>query len=288
LSLLGALSLAQGPASAQPTDMGGYNAMRIDSVGLLEGGFDGTIKRMTEGVSITLLADDPNLQNLPIRAGRMDFTWPAGASTPSVIIMEGNVKIDHPQASVTAQRAEWNFDRGELIFTGDPIMRSDQVKEMRGERMVLNFELNSFQVSGARVSELPLRGAGTAPAGSADLLTESDVRDWPGLIGAIKSEAGAGGATPGGRVLAALPAAERDQFNQAPLDLLIQNKGLVLQAINQALRQGSFYSADAWQGKSLPDEASALLGKDERTAQETTRLNRLLFKAAYPQFVESR
>lgn len=280
------------PVAAQPTDMGGYNAMRIDSVGMLEGGFDGTIQRMTDGVSITLIADDPELQNLPIRAGRMDFTWPAGASTPTVIIMEGNVQIDHPQASVTAQRAEWDFEQGELTFTGNPVMRSEQVKEMRGERMVLNFEKNSFQVSGARVSELPLRSPGGGGTGDApsnpELLQSADIADWSGLISAMKSEAGADGATPGKQILGFLGTSERSQFDQAPVELLLQNQGMVLQAINQALQQGSFFSAEAWADSSMPEEARTLLDQSERSAEETARMNRLLLQAAYPQYISSR
>lgn len=271
-------------ALAQPTDMGGYSSMRIDSVGVLEGGFDGTIKRMADGVSITLMADDAEMKDLPIRAGTMNFTWAAGEPTPSVIVMEGNVEIDHPQAHVTAQRAEWNFEAGTLTFSGNPIMKSEQVKEMRGERMILNFNTNTFEVRGARVSELPIKGGAGMGGGSSDpnMLTEGQVTDWTGLVSQIKKEASAGGASPGKQIISGLPASDRTQFEGASVELIVQNKGLMVKAINRALGQTSFYNKAAWEGKTLSSEAQELLAKEQRTAQEQTRLNRLLLQSAYP------
>ena len=285
------------PAEAAPaaapadTGMGGYGRMEIEHVGLMDGTLDGRINKMAGGVKIKLIADKPDMKDLPIRAKTMVFTYNEGATKPSRIVLEGNVEIDHPQASVRAEKADWDMDKGELVFTGNPVMRSDRVKEMRGSKMILNFETNAFQVTDVRIPEFDTNQAGPAPGGGSSTppaLSDGDVTDWAGFIGALKAAAAAGEASPGKQL--ATRGGEQMQGALASMSTeeILKNKELVLKAINGVLKKPGFYSKAAWANVTLGDEVSALLGKGSLTPEEQVRQNFLLLQAAFPNFIASK
>ena len=182
---------AEAAPAADDASMSGYGKMNIEHVGMMEGSLDGRINKMSGGVKIKLLASKPDQQDLPIKAQTMTFSYNEGASKPARIVLEGGVEINHPQAMVNADKADWNMEKNEIVFTGNPVMHSDRVKEMRGSKMTLNFDTNAFQVTDARIPEIDTNqpdsgGAGAPKAGAAQALRESDVTDWPGLINALK------------------------------------------------------------------------------------------------------
>jgi hypothetical protein len=286
--LIGGLIAAAAFASAQDMggDMGGYNSMQIDAgkfLGTIDGGM--RIKEMTDGVKVKLMSDDPNVKPMPVRAYTMHFTWKDKATTPATIVMEGNVEVQHPQGTITSEKAVWDFEKGELVFTGNPVVNGDQVQGMRGERIVMNFKANTVEVQGMRADKIPLQQAGDQKPGEAadpSLLKEADVKDWKGLIQVLKGQSAGNAAAPGKQIVAMLPQDVRKQLVSAPVDMVLAKKGSMLSQLNKALKDPRLYNEAAFKGVALPEEAKALLGKGKLEGPEQTHLNRMLLEAAYP------
>lgn len=284
------------PAEAAPapadSGMGGYGRMEIEHVGLMDGTLDGRINKMAGGVRIKLIADKPEMKDLPIRAKTMVFTYAEGATKPTRIVLEGDVEIDHPQASVRAEKADWDMEKGELVFTGNPVMRSDRVKEMRGSKMVLNFEKNAFQVSDVRIPEFDTNQAAPAPGNGGNgggcapaVLSEGSVSDWAGFIDALKAAQAAPGASPGKQLVTRAGEQTQSALQSMATADIVKNKALVLKALNGVLVKKGFYSREAWANVTLGDEVKALLAKPSLTPEEQARQNLLLLQAAFPNFI---
>jgi len=263
--------------------MGGYTTMEIEA-GNMKGNFaTGAIEEMTGGVRIKLLSDDPKLKDLPISATTMRFTWAEGRTTPSTIIMEKNVSVQHPDASVTADRAEWNFDTGELVFSGNPEVNNDRLKGLRGDKMTLNIKTNTFEVSQVRADQVPLQTpAGAGESAPKDLLRVSDIKDWQQLIDTIKQQAKADSPSPGKQIVSRMSAQNQQLLLTLDTALLLERKEDILKLINDLLRKPGLYSKAAWAGITLPDEATQLLAAGPLDTAAQTRQNRLLLEAAYP------
>mgnify|MGYP000890152277 CR=1 FL=1 len=275
-------------ASAQELsgDFGGYSAMQIDA-GRFLGSFDGpmVIKEMTDGVRIVLLSDDPDVKPLPIRAYTMQFDYKAQSATPSRIIMEGNVEVQHPQGSVTAERADWDFDKEQLVFTGNPVMNSETIRGLRGSRIIINFKTNTLEVVDMQAQQVPLRGVGdTDPS----LLTEADFPDWPGFVKALKAQVASDDPSPGRQILAHLGADVSGQLSSTPLEVLIERKSSLINQLNKAIKKPGLYNEAAWKKITLSNEIKELMAKTAPEAAEQTRLNRLLLEAAYPEYIMKR
>lgn len=285
------LAAAAAAAQEAATDLGGYNAMEIEA-GRMKGNFaTGAIEEMTDGVRIRLLSDQPDTKPLPISARSMKFTWSEGKNVPDRILMEGDVQVNHPDASITADRAEWDFNSGALVFSGNPVVNNDRIKGLRGDRMTLNLKTNTFEVSRVRADQVPLQ-AGDAAAGTggggAGGLSESDITDWNGLIAVLREQGGAQTPSPGLRILSLLTQDERSLLMTLDTSVLLKRKGDMLKLINRLLRRPDFYSAEAWSAVTLPQEAQQLLDrKNELNPEEQARLNRLLLHAAYPDLVKA-
>jgi len=285
------LAAAAAAAQEAATDLGGYNAMEIEA-GRMKGNFaTGAIDEMTDGVRIRLLSDQPDTKPLPISARSMKFTWSEGKNVPDRILMEGDVQVNHPDASITADRAEWDFNSGALVFSGNPVVNNDRIKGLRGDRMTLNLKTNTFEVSRVRADQVPLQ-AGDAAAGTggggAGGLSESDITDWNGLIAVLREQGGAQASSPGQRILSLLEQDERSLLMTLDTSVLLKRKGDMLKLINRLLRRPDFYSAEAWSNTKLPQEAQQLLDrKNELSPEEQARLNRLLLHAAYPDLVKA-
>lgn len=277
-------------AAAQEGLQSGYSKMQIEKVGRCEGTFGGSfsIQKMTGGVRIKLIADDPAQKDLPISADTMSIDWPDGEDRPKKLILEGNVKIDHPQGAVSAQRAEWDFESGLLVFTGNPVMNGEMVKQLHASKMTLNFKTNKFEMSDMSAKEIPVGGVGGAGAtqtADPNLLKEGDVKDWAGLLGAIKADLGKKDAAPGKQLAAKLaPEAQAALKSMAP-DALMAMKDKLLKEINRVVQKPGLYSQAAWEGLALNDELKGLLDKKGLSPAEQTRQNRLLLEAAYPSFL---
>jgi len=280
---------APAPAAApeKGSGMSGYSSMEIEA-GRMKGNFaTGAIDEMTEGAKIRLLSTDPDKKPLPIKAQTMKFTWKEGQSTPSTIVMDHNVEVNHPDAQITAGHAEWNFESGEVVFTGEHVVNNDRIKGLRGEKMMLNVKTNNFEVIRVRADEVPLQGMDVPGGGKGDasLLREGDVKDWAGLIGKLRAEANAEPASPGRQIVSQISADNRKLLMSVDTAVLLQRKGDIVKLMNSVLKSPKLYSADAWKGHALNEEAQKLASAEKRTPDEQIRLNRLLLNAAYPELV---
>ena len=268
------------PAGAQD-QMGGYGAMRIDSVGVFVGRFDGKIEKMSEGVKITLLGDSADQEDLPIQADTMEFTWEEGSTQPVRIVMTGNVHIVHPSADVRAGRADWNFKTGDVTFTGNPTMDSDQFKGMRASKMTLNMEKGTFRAENMSVPEVQQSAMGGAPSDPNDL-TEASVSDWEGLVNDLKAAGASDTPSPAKQVVNQLDLAAREQLMGVDTNLLVQDKGRLVQAINRVIKQPGLYDAEAFAGVTLSEDLQQQVAAPPSEEPALKAMNRALLHAAFP------
>lgn len=272
-------------ATAQDDSLSGYNAMKADYIGEVTGSIeDGSFETMSGGVEITLLSDDPKQKPVPIRARMMTFEYAAGGGKPSRIMMQGSVQVNHPVAAVSADKAEWNFEQGEMMFSGNVVMNSDRMKNVQCDELVLNFNTGRYRMTKVKAELVSPETGDSAPA-DPSLLRESDIQDWTGLINALKQQAAAETASPGKHILSLLDGETRGILTSASTETIVENKSKLLKQLNKVLANPKLYNEAAWTGIALSDEAKALLAKQDRTPEELTRLNRLLLHAAYPTHV---
>ncbi len=276
--------LLQAADTTAQTDetMGGYTSMEIEA-GRMVGNFaTGAIEEMSGGVRIRLLADNPDMAPLPIQAEVMKFSWTQGRTTPSMIVMERKVRVAHPDATISAERAEWNFDSGQLVFSGSPEVNSERLKGLRGEQMTLNLKTNTFEVTQVRAEEVPLQTPEVAERAPQHGFRAEEVQNWERLIAAIKEQAAAEEPSPGKQILAQLSAQNQQLLMQLDTAMLVERKADMLRLINGVLTNPDFYNEAAWAEITLSDEATGLLAESERDTPKQARLNRLLLEAAYP------
>lgn len=282
-SYTAAVTLLFAAGAPAQDDMGGYNFMEIVQIGELIGGFSGGFEQMTGGVEIVLRADDPELEPLPIKARTMRFEYQGDTLDPSQILMEGGVNVDHPTANVQADSAVWNFDSGEMTFSGNVIMNNDRMKNVRATQLILDFNDNTFRMSNVQADQvsLPSEENKTVPG----MLTGGDITDTTGLVEAFKAEVAAGGNSPGARMNSMLDAEAQRLLREAPTSMIVERQSDFIAQLNRVLRAPDLYSEAAWSGKTLSQEAQTLLAKTDRSDAETVRLNRWLLHAAYPNHI---
>jgi len=269
-------------ASSQtgPGAMGDYNTMDVEA-GESESGFDGRIYRLYDGAKVRLYSDDPDKEPLPTSADTMTFSYPEeGGNQPSAILLERNVVVTHPEGTIRAEKADWDLEKGILVFTGNPVMSTALAGEIRGEKVTIDFNEDRVLISRIRIKEMRL-GEGRDPS----LLSETDVRDWPKFLDVLQTQRGADGPSPGKRIVALLDREAQDQIASATPEQLLANKKGVLKQINRVLANPRLYDKAAWEGIGLDKDTQDLLAKDELPARQQTRLNRLLLQAAYPDLI---
>ncbi len=277
---------------AQDTSLSKYTSMRIEHVGKLKGSFQGgmNIREMTDGVSIVLLSEDPNTPPMPVKANRMLFEWVEGRSTPTKIIMEGKVYLEHPEGKLTAEKAIWDFVQEKVEFTGNPVLDSPKAQGLKGSKIVLDLKANTVDIENLRADMIPLQGAEVGTGQQQDvakyLLSESDVLNWNDFIVELKKQAQAEGDTPGKYLLSKFDKEASQQFLSAPNELILQRKKDLLKQINNLLKKPDFYNEKAWKNIPIPDEAKTFLSKSELTYEERVRLNRILLYTAFPKSIK--
>ncbi|MFM1918977.1 MAG: OstA-like protein [Candidatus Hydrogenedentota bacterium] len=273
-----ALLLAGLPVFAQAGSMGGYSKMKIEQAGAIVGNFNGAIEEMSGGVRIVLLSGDEAKGDLPIAADKITFEWAEGGGQPRLIVLTGNVRIKHPEADITAGKAEWNFETGELVFTGNPVMNSPRAQNMQGEKMALNMETGTFSViGGVKIPEIDLGSmGGGAAGGGGGGLSEGDIADWPGLVNALKQGGGAAG-----HITGLIDPQNRQMLMDNPTDLVVQNKGMLLKQLNALLARPDFYNAAAWSGTPVDAETAAKLGDAGLDDAGRKAANKAAFKTAF-------
>jgi len=276
-------------AEPMPMDMGGYTALQLHEVGVMDVSFDAVIDRLSDGVKITLVSDDPALKPLPISCQEMLFGYAEGGDgKPTRITLQGRVTIDHPEASVRAEKADWDLVEGTLTFTGSPVItNASYPKGIEGEKVILNFTTRKFRIYGGRAESLPLNnkmaGGGGSEAAVAAGIGENDVKDWPKFLETIRTQAAATAPSPGKQIVTLLEPKVQKLVTTMPVDALLGDKPSLLKQINKVLANPKFYSETAWAGIALDDAVKAQLA--ERGNEPATSVNRALLHAAYPDLV---
>jgi hypothetical protein len=280
-------------AGAQVLDKGGYSSMSIPTEVDMTGSFGSGMQldEMTGGVEVVLHSSKKGEPDLPISANTMKFDWEEGSNKPTRIILQGGVRIKHPQADVSSERAEWDFKANQLVFTGNVVMRSQAVSEARFERMTLDFATNRFTGQGSRISRLEFGNTGGGAAGGGDAgggggaLGDADVTDWQALIQGLKDQTAGGGASPGKYIVSLVDKALVEPLQTKSAEELVAQKGLLLDQLNKLMRKPSFYNAEAWAGVTVPAEVQAQAARTDLTAAERGQVNRALLHAAFPNAV---
>jgi hypothetical protein len=278
-------------AASATAQMGGkYGRMKIDHAGEIIGNFKGAIERMSGGVKLELISDDPAQGNLPIAADTITFEWVDGSTQPKQIVLTGNVRIRHPEADVTSEKAVWDFSTGKLTFSGNPVMDSPKAQNMRGGTMTLNMNDGTFQVTNVKIDSIDLGSAGggmslggSGGGGGGAALSDGDITDWAGLVNELKAGGGNAG-TPAGHIVGMLGQKERGMLMDTPTDVVVANKGALLKQLNALLATKQFYNAAAWQGVNLPQETAAKLAAGDTPDAERAALNAAAFKAAFAKY----
>ena len=272
-------------ADKQPAgNLSGYTAMSVDA-GYVSSSLSGLFEVIRDGVRITQLSNDPAHKPVPISAAEVRFVWPdkPASNQPSRILLQGRVVIEHPDATVRAEKAEWDFDQGLLTFTGSPTIDSPQMQGLRGDKVVLNFREDRFEVFGGKMTNYPLSGMGgtekeTAPAPQ---LRAEDIRDWPGLAAALKGQATTEKPSPGKRIVELMDGKAQQMLASAAATPSAEDQEAILNQLNRIMANPKLYSEEAWAGIQLPKAAVKMLGKSTRPVQEQMVLNRLLIEAAF-------
>lgn len=289
LSVLALFSIVAVPTYAQG-GAEGYDLMSVKA-GLMKGNFNtGQMDSLTGGAFIVLKASDGTKPDMPIKANAISFTWKEGQTTPALIKMEGSVDIRHPDAKITAQRADWNLESGDLVFSGSPVMDSPALKGLRAEKISINLNTGAYELTQGEVDEAPLEGMSSE--NSAPIpgeLAESDILDWPGLIDTIKTQGKAEGDNPGKQVLKQLDEQTRGFLQSVETAALVERKSDILKKLNGVIRQPGMFKRAAWEGQgiALSEELEALIAIKEQTSEQQVRQNRLLLQAAWPTMIKA-
>ncbi len=282
LAIMAALALA-GLAHAQGGGMGGYDRMSVDAGKAVLNFKTGVIDHFKDGVKIRLTDSKSVEPPLPVEAATMRFTFKEDASQPSQIVMDGNVYVKHPQATVRAQHADYNLDTGDVVFSGDPVILLEGGSKIRGSKITLNMVDGTMQVDNMIADEIDTTMMSNGASSDPSHLGEGEVANWPALVAALKADAESEGTNPTRRILAHTG---QEQFLETvkgmSAEAMLGQKGAIVKLMNDAIAKPALYEEAAWQGRSLNEEAAALLAKDPREPAEEKQLNRLLVEAAYP------
>lgn len=277
----------QGPTGG---DMGAYDTVDVEA-GEATFLFDGGIEGLTGGAKITLKSDDPNTKPLPISAVTIKFFYAGkGATKPSKILLDQKVVVTHPQGTVHADKAEWNFEKGVLTFTGNPVMSAPQMKEMTAQTIILDFNEGRIKCEGGmRINGLQLGGTSDAATNQdPSLLREQDILDWGKFLATIKEQSAAKAPSPGKRIVSLLDSKTQGFLTSLPPEQLVAQKDSIVKQLNKVLANPKLYDAGAWGEIALAEELKARAEKGGLAGQDVTRLNRDLLSAAYPGLVAPR
>ncbi|MCF6285294.1 MAG: hypothetical protein L3K26_08900 [Candidatus Hydrogenedentes bacterium] len=267
----------------------GYDKMSVKA-GLMRGNINtNRPESFSNGARIVLKSSDGSKPDLPISANTITFSWKDGQSSPVSIKMDGNVDIKHPDANITAQHANWNLETGDLVFTGNPVMDSTELKGLRAEKISINLNTGAYEMIQGEIDETPIGGmdSGGSDTPIPGELTEADITDWAGFINAIKAQGQASGENPGKQLLTRLDEKTRNLLQTIDTPTLVSNKGDILKKLNGVIRKPGLFKRNAWKGITLSDEAEVLIKIKDQTPEEQVRQNRLVLHAAYPNMLKA-
>ncbi len=250
-------------------------------------------ERLSGNVHIWVEPTDPNQQPLHLWADEVRFLG-EGPQDELRVVLERDVRVEFTQqgmaVTVTAGEGEIDMARSIVVFTGDPVVTSD-MGEMSGPRIELDMETGRLRAEQPRVRNLRLteirerEEPAPEPEERGPVLRSEDVLDWEGLIAAIQTAAEDDTPSPARRIYDVLqPQAQQYVTGISPDQLPPEVREGILEQINNVLTERELYDPEAWADVSMPGEAEDLLDRprDELSAPDVVRLNRLLLHAAFP------
>lgn len=244
------------------------------------------VHKMTGGVHITFLAEDPE-ENLDVKAETMDFLWSEGGDAElSRILLRGDVLITDRGNVISAEQADVDFESGLAVFTGNPAMNTEQVQDLRAEKIIVNLKTGDFELFHVEADRITLDPLAGVPK---DLhrLSSEDVRDWPGFLVILKRQAEDPAPTPGKRIFDTLDEKIRSTMAAASVEMLVAEQDQILEQLNKALASAALYDKEAWGGVELGPEALHIIaeGPENLPKEKVVWFNRHLLQAAYPRHV---
>ena len=199
--------------------------------------------------------------------------------------------VEHAEATIRSEKADWDFESGQVTFTGSPIVSLPQLKELRGEKFVFDFNTGRYTVVRADAKGAVFGGSGEGGASSSSsesklsLLRESDILDWPAFLKTFKAQAKETQPSPGKRIMELVSQKARKLISDNSAETLMSNKAGVLKELNSVLTKPTFYQEAAWKGIGLSEQTQAMISTKPATTDEAVKLNRALLTAAYPGLV---
>ena len=247
---------------------------------------------MQGGVELTLFPQNPEAKPLNIKANEIIFAWDtATQSGPQKVDLKGDVQVDGDIGTIASQTAILDIPSDRLEFTERVTVDSEQFSGLTATQLIYNLANGDIEMSNVTADRVPIEGMSPArEAPDPMMLTVADVKDWAGIISAIKAEVAADAPSPGKRLISMLPEEARAQFNALAPDAQLTDgmKSDFVGQLNRVLQMREFYEAAAWEGVSLPESVQAFVNDQPESGAELIKLNRGLFEAAYPQFVEQK
>lgn len=244
---------------------------------------------MEGGVELTLFPLNPEEKPLNINANEIVFAWDPGVqSGPEKVDLTGKVHVDGEIGVISSASASLDIVNDRLVFNEEVTVDSEQFSGLTASHLIYHLETGDIEMTDVTADRVPIEGmGGEAEARDPMLLTVADVKDWSGILGAIKAQANADGPSPGKRLISLLPEEARAQFNAVAPDAQLTDgmKENFVEQLNDVLEKKEFYDPAAWEGIALPEPVEALVNAKPESRSELIKMNRGLFEAAYPEFI---
>ena len=116
----------------------------------------GKIEEFSEGVKVTLSADESTVTPIVITSKTMTILSENGSSDVSGFVMKDDVKLKHSKGSISADNLEWSNSAGTLNFTGNAVADYGQKTPITADAIIYNLTTGLANVAKIRVG-LPLK-----------------------------------------------------------------------------------------------------------------------------------
>ncbi len=120
-------------------------------------------------------------------------------------------------------------------------------------------------------------------------LSQRHVNDWPAFMNALQEAEGAYEQSAPGVLLDLMPESIRGMIRDQELGLDVEPRvqSRVLEAFRAVIERPDLFESYDWTSLPITDETQRLiaLGKDERSRDDTLRMNRLLLEATFPDLI---
>jgi hypothetical protein len=244
---------------------------------------------MQGGVELTLFPLNPDEMPLNIKANEIVFAWDPGVqSGPEKVDLTGQVRVDGEIGVISSESASLDIVNDRLVFEQKVAVDSEQFSGLTASHLIYYLETGDIEMTDVTADRVPIEGmGGETEARDPMLLTVGDVKDWNGIIAAIKAQVAADGPSPGKRLISLLPEEAQAQFNALAPDAQLTDdmKQDFIEQLNDVLEKKDFYDTAAWEGIPLPEAVQALVNAKPDAGSELIKINRGLFEAAYPDFI---